>query len=112
MRDEHRRGQLEPAMKRALIIIKAEQPVIHGRGFWRGTSGNPISQRTIEALFTRYLIKIVTESRHRKRHTTTLTDVGLRVARDLEREMRSNEKIDSPFGVTEEASLFIAAVVG
>src|SRR6185437_1275413 len=78
---------LSAAIKRALMIILADGEVIENAGYWAGSSAQKIQQRTIETAYDRFLVHMVVESRHRKRHMARLTDIGERVARDLHREL-------------------------
>ena len=66
---------------------------------------------TIEALYDRYLIKIVVESRHRRRHTAMLTDIGEYAAKEIQREFLSAPP-KTPHGISEDAARFIVEVVG
>lgn len=110
---EHLRKGLNSTMKRALLTIYRDQSVARETGFWRGRSGAGIYFSTISGLFDRLLVKIVVESRHRRRHTAVLTEIGLRVARDIDRELAClPPRSEGEPALSEESALFIAAVVG
>lgn len=98
------RSDLTPSLKRALTILLEEGSAIRDHDYWRTPSGRKLYIVTIEALYDRYLVKIVVESRHRRRHTAMLTDVGEYAAEGI-----LNER--DPKHISEEAALFIAEVV-
>jgi DNA-binding MarR family transcriptional regulator len=107
-----RRDDLTPGVKRALLMILANGNVIRGARGWHGGDGGIVVAQTVEALYDRYLVKIVVENRHRRRHTLTLTDIGERVARDLQREALEYEAISGPpRQVSENAQRLIVEMV-
>ena len=99
------RSDLTVSLKRALVVLLEDGEVIRWPRCWIGQSKRRIFEVTMLALYDRYLVKIVVESRHRRRHTAVLTDIGWYAARDIQRESKNA-------AVTEESALFIAEVVG
>jgi hypothetical protein len=83
------RELLTRPIKSALEILLADGSLIRKGHFWYGSSGGRVAYQTIEAMYSRALCKIVTESRHRRKQMAELTEIGLRVARDLKRERDS-----------------------
>lgn len=106
-----KRGELTPACKRALVVM-LEDNLIRINSGWKGESGKLVRQETIEALYDRYLVKIVIDSRHRKRHTAKLTEVGEFAAREIERQFLMVSRSAPPHKISEQAARFIAEVVG
>lgn len=108
-----RREDLTPPAKRALIVLLEDGSVTKQANYWSGPSGRKIRTETILAIYDRYLIKIVTESRHRKLQTAKLTDVGEYAAQAIQREVAyaDGEKL-KPKPLTEDAQRFIVEVVG
>ena len=102
---EGRLGDLTPACKRALVILLSN-PLFRHRSGWRDNDENLVRQETIEALYERYLVKIVVESRHRRRHTAKLTEVGEYAAREIGRQFSLPEKQ----GVSEKVGQFICEI--
>jgi len=82
----HTREPITHPVKIALDIMLAGGPLTRKGHFWYGAGGDRVAYQTIEAMFTRALCKIVTESRHRRKQIAELTEIGLRCARDLKRE--------------------------
>jgi hypothetical protein len=78
--------------------------------YWRGISGRKCIKATIESLYDRYLVKIIVESRHRRRHTVKLTEVGELTAREIERQFSAPQPPGSHHKISERASRFIAEV--
>lgn len=70
-------------MKTALISLKRAGADALAT-FWRTPAGERIENKTIYALYDRYLVKMVLDSRHRKRTTALLTDLGEHAARGVE----------------------------
>ena len=111
MTDINCRSDLSTASKRALVILLEDEMVVRATNFWSGKSKRNIYISTIEALYDRYLIKIVVESRHRRRHTAMLTDIGEYAAKEIQREFLSAPP-KTPHGLSEQAARFIVEVVG
>lgn len=109
--DEIKREDLSAASKRALVVILEDEKIIRAQNFWSGKSNRDIYISTIEALYDRFLIKIVVESRHKRRHTAMLTDIGEYAAKEIQREFTSAPP-RTPHGISEDAARFISEVVG
>ena len=107
-----RKGSLSPQLKRCLVIILDDASMVREAHYWRGVSGRKCTQATIESLYDRYLIKIIVESRHRRRHTAKLTEVGELAAREIERQFSIAIPAASPHRISEQAARFITEVVG
>ncbi len=101
-------------MQRAVVKINDLGPFEFQNGQFCNGDNDRINMRTVVALWSRYLITIVAESRHRTRQTIQLTDIGKHVVRSLQR-----EKIESlapkgrtkPGTITEAVSLLTAELV-
>lgn len=106
------RSALGMAMKKALVIILEDGSLLSEEHRWRSPKDRTVINQTFYSLFDRYLVKVVVDSRHRRRHTAFLTDVGHHAASNILREF-----IDHDFRaqrgellLSEEASRFIALV--
>lgn len=110
-RQHEKRQDLSAASKRALVILLEDGLIIRETNFWNGKSRRNIYISTIEALYDRYLIKIVIEGRHRRRHTAMLTDIGEYAAKEIQRELAPVPP-NAPHGIPEDAVWFISEVVG
>ena len=94
----HKAG-LTPAMKRALRILYVEGRAIQETKFWRTAKRTGIPLETVIALYDRYLVMIVYESRHRRRQTAELTEIGRLVAERLNFDARSADDFESSTNV-------------
>ena len=95
------------------MILLEGGGAIREAGCWRGLRGERIHILTIESLYERCLVKIVVESRHRRRHTAMLTDVGELAAREIKRQFEVGySRANAPHGVSEKVARFISEVVG
>lgn len=103
-------GSVSAPMRRALAILHADGEACHGEGGWQTSRDRTIPLATMTALFARHLVKIVTESRHRRRHTARLTELGEYAAFGA----RRIEDIDAGGGIapalTEQAQHLIAEI--
>lgn len=108
----NRRGDLSSPIKRALIVLLEDGLILRNAGYWIGSSRRKVLVQTIEAMYDRYLIKIVVESRYRRRHTASLTDVGEYAAREIKRQIAEVPAPLAPHGISETAARFITEVVG
>lgn len=100
------RQSLSRSMKAGLILLFEDGALVRETALWRGASERAVSFRTIAALCERNLIKIVVESRHKRRHTAMLTEIGFHAARDI-----AHEQIKAPQRISEAAARFIAVAV-
>lgn len=105
------RRDLPSRLKCALVILLEDGEAIKQTSYWAGSSGRKVNLSTIVALYDRYLIKIVTESRHRKRQTARLTDVGDYAAKEIQREIAEQERIEDG-RISEEAQRLIVEAIG
>lgn len=113
MSDVARRDTLSDSLKRALVIILEDGQIIKQAGLWRGSSGRAVPLQTVLALFDRYLIKIVVESRHRRRHAAKLTDVGEYAAEQIAVELypeRHGENRSTSTKISMNASLLATEI--
>ena len=95
-----------------MIILLEDGGIIRDTDYWRGKSGRKVYFSTIESLYDRYLVKIIVESRHRRRHTVILTEVGQYCAKEIQREFANAESSFLPHKISEQTALFITEVVG
>jgi hypothetical protein len=93
-------------MRAGLVLLLEDGALVRETALWRGGSGRAVSFGTIAALCERNLLKIIVESRHKRRHTALLTEIGFHVARDIAR-----GRIKAPQKITEAAARFIAVAV-
>ena len=77
---------LGDSMKRALVILLEDGSLNAEQHRWRSPKCRAVINQTLYSLYDRYLVKIVVESRHRKRHTALLTDIGRHAATNIQRE--------------------------
>lgn len=119
------RERLTPGIRRALLILFDDQKLLrqrnrlrrgqHEHHHWIGSSDRAVQFVTIQAMYARYLIKIVVESRHQRQHTAVLTEIGQRVAHDISREQENGFQqieMSSPTSpVCEETAHFITSVI-
>lgn len=107
-----RDDDLTATFKRALMILLEDKSAAKQGHYWEGPSARKIFMPTIVALFDRYLIKIVVESRHRKRQTAMLTDIGRYAALQIQREFAMPEEGEPRHLIISESSArFIAEIV-
>jgi hypothetical protein len=107
-RNVKRKGELlTHPIKRALLILIEDRKLLHDGSRWLGESQRGVIFQTIEAMYSRYLIKIVIDNRHRRRQVAMLTEIGECVARDL---LRGTD-IVAPAKISEDAARFIAEAV-
>jgi hypothetical protein len=111
MPSHYRRTDLTIATKRALVILLEDGGAMKQAHYWSGSSGRKIFLQTLISLYDRYLVKIVTESRHRNRQMATLTDVGEYAAKEIQRELAWPALRETPSGISDEAAEFIAEAV-
>lgn len=107
------RSPLGHAMKRALIIILEDERLISEPHRWRSPNDRVVINQTFFSLYDRFLVKVVVDSRHRKRHTALLTDVGYHAACNLQREMIDREfykSANASLGISEASARFITEV--
>lgn len=100
---------LRGTLHKVVIRLHEEGPFNREGKIWKNAGGDTIFQQSVEALYERLLVTIVVESRHRKRHTVMLTDIGRAVARDLIRTRDERQSFEKP-PVSEESAVFIAQV--
>lgn len=74
---------LTPPMKAALLALK-RAGAIAAATCWQTPTGERIQNQTMYALYDRYLVKMVLDSRHRRRTTALLTEIGEHAARGVE----------------------------
>lgn len=106
--------RLSPSIKRALLLLLEDGELYAGGGKWLGTRGRSVRFDVVEAMYARLLIKIVVQSRHRRRQTAKLTEIGLHVARDLRRELSDLADYGAPRAlptISESAQHLIAEIV-
>lgn len=107
------RGDLSMPAKRALVMLLEDGFALRDTNYWRSPTDRRIYIRTIETLYDRYLVKIVVESRHKRRHTVKLTEVGEYAARDIQREflLAPPDEPKSPHGISEKTARFIVEAI-
>ena len=102
-------------MKKNLMLLLDGGKAIQECGWWKLKDGNKILTQSVLSLYDRCLVKIVVETKFRRRHSAELTVIGYHVARDLKTQeslRQGGVAISAPHGISEKASLFIAEVVG
>lgn len=107
------RAPLGFAMKRALVILLEDELLIAEEHRWRSPKDRTVINQTFYSLYDRYLVKVVVDSRHRKRHTASLTDVGYHAACSIQRELVDREcrkEEADPRGISEASARFIQQV--
>lgn len=113
------RSDLTPTLKRALVILLQDGHLDrqhnrneHTNNYWISRCARKCALVTILSLYDRYLVKIVVESRHRRRQRATLTDVGVFAAREIERQMLGPPLASSQIHpVSEDVALLISEIV-
>ena len=105
-------ADLSTACKQALVILLEGGGAIRETNCWRGLRGEQIHLLTVESLYERYLVAIVVESRHRKRHTVRLTYVGELAASEIQRRFTyGHAPPNGHHAISEKAARFIVEVV-
>lgn len=109
------RLDLTPVQKSALVILLNHGSLIREGHHWASASGARVPLPTILALYERYLVKIVVESKYRKRQAAKLTDVGEYAAAEIERQLlhpadREGRPGKPTAGLSEKAARFIVEV--
>ena len=105
------RSDLSNPQRRGLIVLLEDESILRNAGYWIGSSRRKVGIQTVEALYDRYLIKIVVESRHRRKHIAMLTDVGEYAAREIQRQIAEVPAPLAPNGISETAARFIVEIV-
>lgn len=98
------------SLARTLMLIHERGPFMFQNGAWYNPDQKRILNQSITALFNLYLIMVVTEGKHRCRHTVELTEIGELVADNLIQ--RREQGRNSPtLHLSEKAQRFITQVV-
>jgi hypothetical protein len=74
---------LTSGMKAALLALR-RAGALAAATCWHTPTGERIENQTIYALYDRYLVKMVLDSRHRRRTSALLTEIGEHAARGIE----------------------------
>ena len=109
IKDFEPRNLFTPSHGRQLLKILEHGPFAFVTGSWRNEKGDYIYMHSVEALYDRYLVKIVIDVRNKKHITVELTDIGLHAARDIQRQRDEGEQ-EQKLSVREAASLFITEI--
>jgi len=106
------RKSLGLAMKKALVVLLEDGSLQAEEHRWRSPRDRTVINQTLYSLYDRYLVKVVVDSRHRKRHTAMLTDVGYHAASNIQRELveRDVHGENNRPRVSEAAARFIVEV--
>ncbi len=107
-------GDLTVNMKNNLMLLLDGGKAIQERGWWILKNENKILTQSILSLYDRCLVKIVVETKFRRRHSAELTQIGYHVARDLKTQESLRQvgvSMSAPHGISEEAARFIVEVV-
>jgi hypothetical protein len=109
---EWRRHDLSFALKRAMVTLLEDGSLMKNGSRWKGSSLRTVTTQSVTALYDRYLIKIVVESRYRRRHCAILTDIGQYAAREIQRELTGILLPAPPHNISEQSARFITEVTG
>lgn len=102
---------LTASVKRAMVIMLEDKSVTKQAHYWEGPSGRKIFLQTIIALYDRYLVKLIVESRHRRLQKAFLTDVGSYAAQQIQREFAMPDGECRHAIISESSAQFIAEIV-
>jgi hypothetical protein len=81
--DRAAQTDLTPSMKAALLALR-RAGALAAATYWHTPTGERIENQTMYALYDRYLVKMVLDSRHRRRTSALLTEIGEHAARGIE----------------------------
>jgi len=104
---------LSASMERVILKIFERGPFEYKNGSFKNETGESIYLQSIVALCERFLVSIVSESRHRSRQTACLTRIGEHVAKSIKHQRNEEVMVwGRPKNkISEDASLLASEII-